>query len=191
LGLIACATPIGYWAVLVGVCAVTMVRVMPWVRRLELPVISASNVFSTATVMGLGMVLLVGGVTVFGDNIRALFGASANALAGEAGVQTNPRGAPAAPAAQPPAVVRYTGTPAKVEVPWGVRQTTLSQELVDASASMRCTVVLLDAAVVDATKVLLDVLLLLALFRLRNPLLVGVKRLVEQFVAKPRAPLSA
>lgn len=185
LGLIAWATPTGYWAVLVGVCAVTMVRVMPWLRRLELPVISASSLFGTVAVMGLGMAILVAGVTFFGDNIRVLFAQSANALAGD--VEVRARTKPARSVDEPALATRYTGTPAKVDLPSGLRQTFLSQELVDATASTSCTVLLLDAAIVDVAKVLLDLVLLLALFRLRAPLLEGTKRLVERVALKPRA----
>lgn len=187
LGLTAWATPTGYWVVLLGVCAVTMVRVMPWLRRLELPVISAPSVFSTAAVMGLGMVMLVSGVTFFGDNLRALFGQSAQALAGEVEVRarTVQWSSPVEPEAK---LQRYTGTPARVQLPAGVRSSFLGQELVDASASTPCTVLLLDAAVVEAAKLLLDALLLLAVYWLRAPLLAEAKRLVERLAVKPRAP---
>jgi hypothetical protein len=191
LGFVAWSTHTGYWAVLVGVSAVTMLRMVPWLRRLQLPVISPSSLAGTVTVMGLGMLLLVGGATLFGDNVRALFGMSADALAGDTSVSK--RRAFEAPVSSrgPSAAAHYEGTPARVELPMGHRETFLSQDLVDGTASGTATVLLLHASVVAALKVLLDLLLLLAAYRLRVPLLQGARSQLERLtVGEPAAALA-
>ena len=185
LGFVAWSTQTGYWSVLIGVSAVTMLRMVPWLRRLQLPLISPSSLAGTVTVMGLGMLLLVGGATLFGDNIRALFGMSADALAGD--TQVSRRRGSEAPASSG-VVPRYEGTPARVELPRGHRETFLSQDLVDGTASGTATVLLLHTSVVAALKVLLDLLLLLAAYRLRAPLLQGARSQLERLtVADPVA----
>ena len=182
LGFVAWSTPTGYWAVLVGLAAVTMLRMVPWLRRLELPLISPSSLAGTVTVMGLGMLLLVGGATLFGDNIKGLFGMSADALAGE--TQMSSRHAAEPPGSSP--VPHYEGTPARVDLPSGQRETFLSQDLVDGTASGSATVLLLRASVITTLKVLLALLLLLAAYRLRGPLLQGARSQLERLtVAVP------
>lgn len=188
LGFVAWSTPTGYWAVLIGVSAVTMLRMVPWLRRLELPIVSPSSLAGTVTVVGLGMLLLVGGATLFGDNIKAVFGMSADALAGDTQVSRRSGWlAPVSPAGAP----RYEGTPARVELPRGQRETFLSQDLVDGAASGKATVVLLHASVVASIKVLLDLLLLLAAYRLRGPLLQGARWQLEQLTVASPAPVAA
>lgn len=187
LGFVAWSSQTAYWAVLIGVSAVTMLSMVPWLRRLSLPIISPSSLAGTVTVMGLGMLLLVGGATLFGDNVKALFGMSADALAGD--TQVSRRLGSQAPSSSP--VAHYEGTPARVDLPLGQRETSLSQDLVD-GASGTATVLLLHTSVVAALRVLLDLLLLLAAYRLRAPLLQGARSQLERLTAaKPGAAAMA
>jgi hypothetical protein len=164
-----------HWGVIIGLSGFSALRAVPWLRRLQLLLISPSSLAGTGVVAGLLMVTMVAGVTLIGDNVRALFGMSADALAGDVAVPRR-------------AADVYAGTPARADLPTGVRATRLSEELVDFTGPRVCRVVLVRTAVVEAVTLALHLTLLVLALRSRRQLFAGLARQFEQLTVHAELP---
>jgi hypothetical protein len=204
---LAASTEAAHWPVLFGLAGGSMLWVVAWLRESKVRLVAPSGLVGISMVLGLGMLLMVGGVTLFGDNIRRLFGMSADALAGDDHVAQGSTssaddsgltrktmksfgaatGYESVAAAQP----SYQGVGAQRELPLGRRSVSLSQEMADTTAPTAASVVLISTALVQGGYALLHVLAVALAFMMRRQLLAGLKVQLERLFGRPAAVAGA
>ncbi|MBL8949802.1 MAG: hypothetical protein JNK82_03435 [Myxococcaceae bacterium] len=198
----ASSTSASHWPVVCALAGGSMLFVGSWLRESKVKLVAPSGLVGGLIVMGLGMVMMVGTVTLFGDNIRRLFGMSADALAGDDVVSqrygsglTNKTmqsfGQNAAygygsSAPAPAPVAGYSGAAAARQMPRGEHRVSLSNELVDTRSPSSARVVLISAPLVHTAWGLLHLLAFGLAFFMRRQLLEGIKgQVVRLFAARP------
>ncbi len=209
IAILAASTEAAHWPVLIGLAGGSMLWVVAWLREAKIRLIAPSGLVGVSMAMGLGMLMMVGGVTLFGDNVRRLFGASADALAGDDnlsardgydsgltkktmrsfGSSDNYGGSTASASVAPVATPSYQGVGAARGLPSGQRNQWLSQEMADTTAPSAAVVILMSAALVHAAYALLHVLAVALAFMMRRQLLAGLKVQLERlFGARAVSP---
>lgn len=164
----------GHWAILTALGLATALRVVPWLQRRRVPLFMPVSLVGLAARVAVVTVMLLFLVTLLGDNVRSLFGMSADALAGETDV--TPR------AGRRPVAGEYRGTPAHTDMPPGTHQRWFNQELVDLRQPAFCRVVLMRAWLVDSTIAMLHLAVLAFAFRHRKALVAGVSGHLERLL---------
>lgn len=181
-----------YWLVLFVLSAGTVFAGLIWLRGLRLAALlpSYSSLVGVATTVFLGALLVVGVTTIFGDNIRRLFGTSADALGGDVAIAGRGLASPAAAVVAPVATQGlYQGLPARLEVPAGVRRDELASEIVDTSAPTSVRVLLVATWLVNALRALLCLAVLGLAYASRAQVLAGVRGQLAKLVAAKPPPV--
>ena len=211
LGLLPVFTPAAL-PVLALLAAGSMLWLLSWMKRLPLGSMlpRVSTLGGVTAAVAIGCLVLVGGVTMFGDNIRRLYGMSADALAGEDTVaqgndamlnrksmrnfgSLNSYGAadtssPAPNIGADPSL--YRGLPAQLELPSFGRTVTLSRTLFDAHQPSAMKVLLVSTSWVRGLEALLALGVVLLGFFSRGELRSGLRRRIESLV-EGREPVTA
>jgi hypothetical protein len=192
-------TTLGHWSVVCSLSALSMVFVVPWLRTVEVPLLRWFRWIPSSLLGGVVILTLLGGITLFGNNVRAMFGSSADVLSGEAFPadlrQSNAVAGLDGVAARDGAVgglpspaagaSNYAGIGVPTELPMGIRRTILSQELVEASGPTLCRVVLISASLAEAAQVVVFSLLLGFLFLRRGLLARGLRSQLAKVTMRP------
>lgn len=197
IAVLASSNAAAHWPVVVGLSGLTTLLLLARLKESKVKLVVPFSLAGTSVAFVVSVVLLVGFTTLFGDNVRRMFGMSADALAGDDNIVShvvdpgltkktmknfgtyNDYGGGGTPAT-------YQGVAAARQLPVGRRQVSLSEEMVDTSAPMSASVLLVSSSVVNVLYALLNLAALALAFVLRRTLLGGVKvQLARVFVAKP------
>jgi hypothetical protein len=162
-----------HWALMLALSLASALWAIGWMRKLDVQLVAPPRMMSLALATFATACVLMFGVTLFGDNVRRLFGMSADALAGDDNVQLTHKSLKSFGGGGSDS---YQGLGAELEVPLGKHMIALEQELAPAVTATSASVLLVSASLAHAGFVGLNFAVLALLFALRRALVEGVQR---------------
>jgi hypothetical protein len=203
-GLLSGSDGLSHWAVLLSLSCASALWAVARVRQSDVKLVKPPRMMGFAFATLAAAVFFIASVSVFGDNIRRLFGMSADALAGDDQISSrsydnrlttktmknfgsnNSYDAPPAVSVQ-----TYQGVGAELEVPLGTHTIELQQDMAPASAPSSASVVLVSSAFAQQLFIGLNLLALGLALSVRRQLLAGLRGRLTRVFEAPAPPAAA
>jgi hypothetical protein len=188
-----------YWVLLLALSFASALWAVARMRQWDIKLAAPPRLLSIGVATAATAVVLMIGVTLFGDNVRRLWGMSADALAGSddialrnttgAGSDSNLTKKRMKNFGPSTVADTYQGLGAELTVPLGEYTVHLQQDMAPAAAPSSVDVVLVSASLAHNLFLLLNFAALALAFAVRRQLLEGVQRHLQRVFEAGAAPV--